>query len=93
MEELRFDEKNELIQRLLLEKELKVECYSKEFNLVRKTNNWGSVRNFIQCECSPYHNRGLKDVSIEIPEIEFKYYTKFSPLGFEDELISKLQEI
>tara|TARA_B100000767_G_scaffold222841_1_gene211637 strand:- start:389 stop:649 length:261 start_codon:yes stop_codon:yes gene_type:complete len=70
------------IEKLLKEKDLKIQILNGQNSEVKKTQSMKDVFNYL-CDNSK--------ASLEILEIDFWYYHEFSPLDFEKGLIEKLK--
>lgn len=92
MAEMQYFEKKRKIDDLLQLSGLQIECYSPSFTLVKRVDKIDKAIDFASSDVDYRRPAGrLKDVSIEIPEISWTYYSKFSRLDFEDALIEKLE--
>jgi hypothetical protein len=91
MAELEYFEKKIKINDLLRATGLEIECVNPSGATVKFVDSIDKAIDFASSNITNSHSR-VKDVSIHIHEIKWSYYSKFSFLSFENELIELLEE-
>lgn len=89
--ELEYFQKKIRINDLLNSTGLKIECCNPKGGTVKFVDNIDKAIDFVSSDIKNSRSQ-VKDVSIYIHEIKWSYYSKFSFLSFENELIDLLED-